>query len=87
MAPAGLEPGSPEPETLGEGVQLLLGVGEEMGPAIVDPTDGRRLPPVVDVDRHRSTLWGTPGRRVRPAERAAGRAGVGTSGVAGVPAG
>ena len=52
-----LEPLPPHAQPGGEVVQLLVAVGHQVGPAVVDRTQSGRLAPVIEVDGHRG-----PGR-------------------------
>jgi len=53
VAPVLLEPGPPQPEAVGQTVELLVVVGQQVGPRGGDRSDPGRLAPVVDVDGHR----------------------------------
>jgi hypothetical protein len=49
-ATVALEAAPGDPQLTGQGVELQLVVGQEMGPAILPLADGGPLPPVVQVD-------------------------------------
>ena len=51
---------------------VLVGVGQEMGPPVLDRPQPGRLAPVIEVDSHRSSRLRRPGRR-RPSSVTTGR--------------
>jgi hypothetical protein len=50
-----LEPLAAHTQTRHEGVELLVAVGHQMGPAVVDGAESGGLPPVVEVHGHRGS--------------------------------
>ena len=51
-ARVGLEPRLFHPQLLGKSMELVVRVGDEVGPLGVDVSEPSTLSPVVDVDRH-----------------------------------
>ena len=58
-----LEPSRSMPRRPGEGVELLVGVGHQVGPPVVDRAEPGRLAPVIEIDGH-GRMW-VSGARLR----------------------
>lgn len=59
-----LEPSALHAQSPGEGVELLVSVGHQVGPPVVDRAQPRRLAPIIQIDRH-GRMWVSRGRGLR----------------------